>query len=74
MCIRDRLGSEFDEVKQSFTGNSANQQHAGGQYNGGYQNNGAGPYNAGYQNNGAGQYNAGYQNNGAGQYMSLIHI
>ena len=28
------LGSAFDEVKQSFTGNSANQQNAGGQYNG----------------------------------------
>ena len=61
-AAEQELGSAFDEVKQSFTGNSANQQNAGGQYNGGYQN------NAGYQNNGAGQYNAGYQNNGAGQY------
>ena len=67
-AAEQELGSAFDEVKQSFTGNSANQQNAGGQYNGGYQNNGAGQYNAGYQNNGAGQYNAGYQNNGAGQY------
>lgn len=67
-AAEQELGSAFDEVKQSFTGNSANQQNAGGQYNGGYQNNGAGQYNAGYQNSGAGQYNAGYQNNGAGQY------
>ena len=63
-AAEQELGSAFDEVKQSFTGNSANQQNAGGQYNGGYQNNGAGQYNAGYQNNGAGQYNTGYQNNG----------
>ena len=67
-AAEQELGSAFDEVKQSFTVNSANQQNAGGQYNGSYQNNGAGQYNAGYQNNGAGQYNAGYQNNGAGQY------
>ena len=60
-AAEQELGSAFDEVKQSFTGNSANQQNAGGQYNGGYQNNGAGQYNAGYQNNGAGQYNAGYR-------------
>ena len=63
-AAEQELGSAFDEIKQSFTGNSANQQNAGGQYNGGYQNNGAGQYNAGYQNNGAGQYNTGYQNNG----------
>ena len=63
-AAEQELGSAFDEVKQSFTVNSANQQTAGGQYNGSYQNNGAGQYNAGYQNNGAGQYNTGYQNNG----------
>lgn len=51
-AAEQELGSAFDEVKQSFTGNSANQQNAGGQYNGGYQNNGAGQYNTGYQNNG----------------------
>ena len=45
-AAEQELGSAFDEVKQSFTGNSANQQNAGGQYNGGYQNNGAGQYNA----------------------------
>ena len=45
-AAEQELGSAFDEVKQSFTGNSANQQNAG------YQNNGAGQYNAGYQNNG----------------------
>ncbi len=39
-AAEQELGSAFDEVKQSFTGNSANQQNAGGQYNGGYQNNG----------------------------------
>ena len=52
-AAEQELGSAFDEVKQSFTGNSANQQNAGGQYNGGYQNNGAGQYNAGYQKKGA---------------------
>ena len=41
-AAEQELGSAFDEVKQSFTGNSANQQNAGGQYNGSYQNNGAG--------------------------------
>ena len=51
-AAEQELGSAFDEVKQSFTGNS------------GYQHNAAGQYNAGYQNNGAGQYNTGYQNNG----------
>lgn len=45
-AAEQELGSAFDEVKQSFTGNSANQQNAG------YQNNGAGQYNTGYQNNG----------------------
>ena len=39
-AAEQELGSAFDEVKQSFTGNSANQQNAGGQYNSGYQNNG----------------------------------
>ena len=39
-AAEQELGSAFDEVKQSFTGNSANQQNAGGQYNGDYQNNG----------------------------------
>lgn len=39
-AAEQELGSAFDEVKQSFTGNSANQQNAGGQYNAGYQNNG----------------------------------
>ena len=39
-AAEQELGSAFDEVKQSFTGNSANQQNAGGQCNGGYQNNG----------------------------------
>ena len=39
-AAEQELGSAFDEVKQSFTGNSANQQNAGGQYNGSYQNNG----------------------------------
>lgn len=43
-AAEQELGSAFDEVKQSFTGNSANQQNAGGQYNGGYQNNGIGPF------------------------------
>ena len=38
-AAEQELGSAFDEVKQSFTGNSANQQNAG------YQNNGAGQYN-----------------------------
>ena len=33
-AAEQELGSAFDEVKQSFTGNSANQQNAGGQYNG----------------------------------------
>ena len=37
-AAEQELGSAFDEVKQSFTGNSANQQNAGGQYNGSYQN------------------------------------
>ena len=32
-AAEQELGSAFDEVKQSFTGNSANQQNAGGQYN-----------------------------------------
>lgn len=45
-AAEQELGSAFDEVKQSFTGNNANQQNAG------YQNNGAGQYNTGYQNNG----------------------
>ena len=40
-AAEQELGSAFDEVKQSFTGNSANQQNAGGQYNGGYQNKGS---------------------------------
>ena len=35
-AAEQELGSAFDEVKQSFTENSANQQNAGGQYNGGY--------------------------------------
>lgn len=34
-AAEQELGSAFDEVKQSFTGNSANQQNAGYQNNGG---------------------------------------